>query len=146
LFDEPVNGLDPEGIVWLRDLLKNLAAEGRTVFVSSHLMGEMALTAHHLIVIGGGRLLADTTVTDFIHTHARSCVRVRTPSPERMRDALAAAGLPVRQAPDGALEVDRAEPSMIGELAARAGLVVHEVAVRSASLEEAFMRLTGERR
>ena len=87
LFDEPVNGLDPQGISWIRNLMKGLAAEGRTVFVSSHLMGEMALTADHLIVIGRGRLLADTTMQGFIEANSRSYVRIRTPEPERMRDA-----------------------------------------------------------
>jgi ABC-2 type transport system ATP-binding protein len=144
LFDEPVNGLDPEGIRWIRDLLRELAAEGRTVFVSSHLMSEMALTAEHLIVIGRGRLLADTTVAEFISANSSSHVRIRTPEPERMRDALVAAGITVRRAPDGALEVDVSEPARVGELAAANGLVVHEVTVRSASLEEAFMRLTGD--
>jgi ABC-2 type transport system ATP-binding protein len=144
LLDEPVNGLDPEGIRWMRTLMKGLAAEGRTVFVSSHLMGEMALTADHLIVIGRGRLLADTTVAEFIAANSRSWVRIRTPEPERMRDVLAAAGVGVTQDPGGALEADTGDPAVIGELAAAHGLVVHEVAVRSASLEEAFMRLTGE--
>ncbi|MEV5748984.1 ABC transporter ATP-binding protein [Actinoallomurus sp. NPDC052308] len=143
LFDEPLNGLDPEGIVWIRNLLKALAAEGRTVLVSSHLMGEMALTAEHLVVIGRGRLLADTTVAGFVAAHTRSFVRVRTPEPERMRDAIAAAGITVTRAADGTLEADGAEPATIGEIAAAKGLIVHEVAMRTASLEEAFMRLTG---
>ncbi|MEV0808514.1 ATP-binding cassette domain-containing protein [Micromonospora sp. NPDC050200] len=144
LFDEPVNGLDPEGVRWIRNLMKGLAAEGRTVFVSSHLMSEMALTAEHLIVIGRGRLLADTTVRDFIEAHARSYVRIRTPEPERMRDALTAAGIPVQQAADGALESPGAEAAKIGELAAANGLTVHEVSTQTATLEEAFMRLTGD--
>jgi ABC-2 type transport system ATP-binding protein len=144
LFDEPVNGLDPEGVLWIRNLMRGLASEGRTVFVSSHLMSEMALTAEHLIVIGRGRLLADTTVSGFIAANTRSCVRIRTPEPERMRDALAGAGVTVSLAPDGALEAEGIEPGRIGELAAAHGLVLHEVAVREASLEEAFMRLTGD--
>jgi ABC-2 type transport system ATP-binding protein len=144
LLDEPVNGLDPEGVLWIRNLMRQLAAEGRTVFVSSHLMSEMALTAEHLIVIGRGRLLADTTVAGFIAANSRSYVRIRTPEPERMRDALAGAGIAVSRAPDGALEAEGAEPARIGELAAARGLVVHEVALREASLEEAFMRLTGD--
>jgi ABC-2 type transport system ATP-binding protein len=143
LLDEPVNGLDPEGVRWIRNLMKGMAAEGRTVFVSSHLMSEMALTADHLIVIGRGRLLADTTATEFIKANSRSYVRIRTPEPQRMHDALATAGIRVTQAADGALEADAAEPAKIGELAATHGLVVHEVSVQSASLEEAFMRLTG---
>ena len=144
LFDEPVNGLDPEGIVWIRNLMRGLASEGRTVFVSSHLMSEMALTAEHLIVIGRGRLLADTTVAGFIAANTRSYVRIRTPEPERMRDVLAGAGVTVSLAPDGTVEAEGAEPATVGELAAARGLVVHEVAVREASLEEAFMRLTGD--
>ncbi|WP_184533761.1 ABC transporter ATP-binding protein [Micromonospora polyrhachis] len=144
LFDEPVNGLDPEGVLWIRHLMKGLAAEGRTVFVSSHLMSEMALTAAHLIVIGRGRLLADTTVDDFIAAHARSYVRIRTPEPERMRDVLTAAGIPVRPAADGTLESHGAEAARIGELVAAHSLIVHEVSTQSATLEEAFMRLTGD--
>jgi ABC-2 type transport system ATP-binding protein len=144
LFDEPINGLDPEGIRWLRTLLKDLAAEGRTVFVSSHLMSEMALTADHLIVIGRGRLLADTTIRDFIEANSRSFVRIRTPDPQRMRDALATAGICVEQATDGTLEAYDVAASKVGELAAAHRLTVHEVSAQSASLEEAFMRLTGE--
>ncbi|GAA0439537.1 ABC transporter ATP-binding protein [Acrocarpospora corrugata] len=142
LLDEPVNGLDPEGILWIRNLMNALAGEGRTVLVSSHLMGETALTAQHLVVIGRGRLLADTTVREFIQANSRSYVRIRTPEPELMRDALAAAGLSVKQAADGALEVDEAGPEAVGEVVAANGLTVHEVSVQSASLEEAFMRLT----
>jgi ABC-2 type transport system ATP-binding protein len=144
LLDEPVNGLDPEGILWIRNLMKGLAAEGRTVFVSSHLMSEMALTAKHLIVIGRGRLLADTTMREFIEANSRSYVRIRTPEPERMRDTLAAAGIKVKQAADGALEAYETEAAKIGELAAAHRLIVHEVSVQTASLEEAFMRLTAD--
>lgn len=144
LFDEPVNGLDPEGIRWIRTLMRGLAAEGRTVFVSSHLMSEMALTAEHLIVIGRGRLLADTTMAEFVDRGSLSYVRIRTPDAERMRDVLAAAGIRVKQAPDGALEAYETETARVGELAASNGLVVHEVSLRSASLEEAFMRLTSK--
>ncbi|MGY0056071.1 ABC transporter ATP-binding protein [Streptomyces sp. LZ34] len=144
LFDEPVNGLDPEGILWIRNLMKDLAAEGRTVFVSSHLMSEMALTAEHLIVIGRGRLLADTTVSEFIEANSRSCVVIRTPELERMRAALAGVGVRVERAADGALEAYGTRAAAVGELAAAQGLTVHEVSTRQASLEEAFMRLTGE--
>jgi ABC-2 type transport system ATP-binding protein len=143
LFDEPVNGLDPEGILWIRNLMKGLAVEGRTVFVSSHLMSEMALTAEHLIVIGRGRLLADTTVRDLIETNSQSYVRIRTPEPERLRDVLASAGISVKSAADGAIEAYHVDAARIGELTAAHGLVVHEVGVQSATLEEAFMRLTG---
>ncbi len=142
MFDEPVNGLDPEGIRWIRTMMKGLAAEGRTVFVSSHLMSEMALTAEHLVVIGQGRLLADTSMARFIAENSKSFVRVRTPEPERMRDALAGTGLEVRVAADGAFEVDGAQAADLGELAARHQLVLHELSPQYASLEEAFMRLT----
>ncbi|GAA3126996.1 ABC transporter ATP-binding protein [Streptosporangium carneum] len=144
LFDEPVNGLDPEGVLWIRNLLKGLAAEGRTVFVSSHLMSETALTAEHLVVIGRGRLLADTTVSRFVEANSRSYVRIRTPEPERMRDVLAAAGIQVEETRDGALEAYGTEAARLGELAAVNGLTVHEVSTQRASLEEAFMRLTGD--
>ncbi|MEE1757151.1 ABC transporter ATP-binding protein [Streptomyces sp. SP18CS02] len=142
MFDEPVNGLDPEGIHWIRNLMKSLAAEGRTIFVSSHLMSEMALTADHLIVIGQGRLLADTSMTDFIRRNSRSCVRLRSPQHERLRDVLRAEGLPVTEADGGALEIDGARTEEIGELAGRHGLVLHELSAQRASLEEAFMRMT----
>ncbi|GLW08431.1 ABC transporter ATP-binding protein [Microtetraspora sp. NBRC 13810] len=144
LLDEPVNGLDPEGVLWIRNLLKGLAAEGRTVFVSSHLMSEMALTAEHLIVIGRGRLLADTTVREFVESGSRSHVLIRTPDPARMRETLAAAGIPTEQTPDGALAAHGTEPARIGELAAAHGLTVHEITTRPASLEEAFLRLVGD--
>ncbi|OKH94304.1 ABC transporter ATP-binding protein [Streptomyces uncialis] len=142
LFDEPVNGLDPEGIRWIRDLMKELAGEGRTVFVSSHLMSEMALTAEHLIVIGRGRLLADTGMKEFIARNSLTFVRVRTPEPDRMHQVLTERGITVTRAADGALEAVGDQAATIGELAARQGLTVHEVSVQSASLEDAFMRLT----
>ncbi|MER6996324.1 ATP-binding cassette domain-containing protein [Streptomyces sp. NPDC000410] len=143
LLDEPVNGLDPEGILWIRRLMKHLAAEGRTVLVSSHLMSEAALTVDHLVVIGRGRLLADTGTAEFIDRHTRPRVRVRTPEPERLRDVLADAGIRVEQGDDGSLEAAGTGPERIGELVAAHGVTVHEVARRTASLEEAFMRLTG---
>ncbi|MFI1391538.1 ABC transporter ATP-binding protein [Streptomyces griseoaurantiacus] len=144
MFDEPVNGLDPEGIHWIRTLMKSLASQGRTVFVSSHLMSEMALTADHLVVIGQGRLLADTTMADFIARNSRAFVRVRSPQYEQLRDALHQAGITVVEAGGGALEVDGDMAEPIGELAARHHLVLHELSPRQASLEEAFMRLTAE--
>ncbi|WP_406725431.1 ABC transporter ATP-binding protein [Streptomyces sp. GD-15H] len=144
MFDEPVNGLDPEGIHWIRTLMKTLAAQGRTVFVSSHLMSEMALTADHLVVIGQGRLLADTSMADFITRHSRSYVRVRCPQRERLLDVLHEAGLTVVESGDGVLEVDGAKAERIGELAAAHRLVLHELSPQRASLEEAFMRLTAE--
>ncbi|GLX54519.1 ABC transporter ATP-binding protein [Streptomyces hygroscopicus subsp. hygroscopicus] len=142
MFDEPVNGLDPEGIHWIRNLMKSLAAQGRTVFVSSHLMSEMAQTADHLVVIGQGRLLADTSMAEFVRRHARSYARVRSPQPERLLDALHEAGITVVPAADGALEAEGDKAERIGELAARHGIVLHELSPRQASLEEAFMRLT----
>ncbi|MGW5351958.1 ABC transporter ATP-binding protein [Streptomyces sp. NPDC004031] len=144
MFDEPVNGLDPEGIHWIRNLMKGLAAQGRTVFVSSHLMSEMALTAEHLIVIGRGRLLADTSMADFIERNSRSYVRMRTPQPERLKDLLAEAGIAATTAADGAFEVTGAESAQLGELAAKHQLVLHELSPQRASLEEAFMQLTAE--
>jgi ABC-2 type transport system ATP-binding protein len=143
MFDEPVNGLDPEGIHWIRTLMQRLAAEGRTVFVSSHLMSEMALTAEHLIVIGQGRLLADLSMADFIRQNSRSYVRVRTPERERFLDVLRSANLTAMETGD-ALELDGVGAPQVGELAARHGLVLHELSPQQASLEEAFMRLTAE--
>ncbi|MEU1041622.1 ATP-binding cassette domain-containing protein [Streptomyces sp. NPDC005551] len=144
MFDEPVNGLDPEGIHWIRTLMKSLAAQGRTVFVSSHLMSEMALTADHLVVIGQGRLLADTSMADFIAQNSRSYVRLRSPQHERLLDVLHRAGIAALQVGDGTLEVDGVRSEEIGELAARHQLVLHELSPQRASLEEAFMQLTAE--
>lgn len=142
MFDEPVNGLDPEGIHWIRNLMKQLAAEGRTIFVSSHLMSEMALTADHLIVIGQGRLLADTSMAAFIQENSRSCVRLRSPQRERLLDVLVTAGFTPVETGGGALEVDGASTERLGELAAAHGVTLHELSARRASLEEAFMRMT----
>ncbi|WP_069466304.1 ABC transporter ATP-binding protein [Actinacidiphila rubida] len=144
MFDEPVNGLDPEGIHWIRNLMKGLAAQGRTVFVSSHLMSEMALTAEHLIVIGRGRLLADTSMADFIEKNSRSFVRMRSPQPERLKDVLAAAGHTVVTTSDGAFEIQDADAADLGTLAAQHQVVLHELSPQRASLEEAFMQLTAE--
>ncbi|CAM5416103.1 ABC transporter ATP-binding protein OS=Streptomyces tendae OX=1932 GN=GUR47_13905 PE=4 SV=1 [Streptomyces tendae] len=144
MFDEPVNGLDPEGIHWIRNLMKTLASQGRTVFVSSHLMSEMALTADHLVVIGQGRLLADTSMAEFIAENSRSYVRIRTPQREQLLDALHDAGVPVAEAAEGVLEVDGDKSEAVGELAARQQIVLHELSPQRASLEEAFMQLTAE--
>ncbi|WP_047467215.1 ABC transporter ATP-binding protein [Streptomyces sp. M10] len=144
MFDEPVNGLDPEGIHWIRNLMKSLAHQGRTVFVSSHLMSEMALTAEHLVVIGQGRLMADTSMADFIRENSRSYVTLRSPERERLLDVLHAAGVAAADGPDGAVEVDGVGAPELGELAARERLVLHELSPRQASLEEAFMQLTAE--
>jgi ABC-2 type transport system ATP-binding protein len=144
LLDEPVNGLDPEGIRWIRGLVRQLAEQGRTILVSSHLMSEMAVTASHLVVIGRGRLLADTTIEDFIARNSRSFVRIRTPEQERLRDVLTAAGVEAQPGPDGAVEVTGASLEQVGELVGRHQVTVHEVSMQSASLEEAFMRLTAD--
>ncbi|NUK10996.1 ATP-binding cassette domain-containing protein [Streptomyces lunaelactis] len=142
MFDEPVNGLDPEGIHWIRNLMKTLASEGRTIFVSSHLMSEMALTADHLIVIGQGRLLADTSMADFIHENSRSFVRLRSPQQERLRDVLHGEGFVPVESGNGVIEVDNATTEQLGELAAQHQLVLHELSSQRASLEEAFMQMT----
>ncbi|BAG18971.1 ABC transporter ATP-binding protein [Streptomyces griseus] len=142
MFDEPVNGLDPEGIHWIRNLMKALAAEGRTIFVSSHLMSEMALTADHLIVIGQGKLLADTSMADFIHENSRSYARLRSPQQERLRDVLHQEGFTAVETAGGVLEIDGATTEELGELAARHQVVLHELSSQRASLEEAFMQMT----
>lgn len=145
MFDEPVNGLDPEGILWIRNLMKGLAAEGRTIFVSSHLMSEMALTADHLVVIGQGKLLADLSMADFIHQNSRSYVRLRSPQQERLKDVLHEAGIAAVSVPaSGTLEIDGVGPERLGELAAEHRIVLHELSPQRASLEEAFMRMTAD--
>ncbi|MCX4746719.1 ABC transporter ATP-binding protein [Kitasatospora sp. NBC_01287] len=144
MFDEPVNGLDPEGILWIRNLMKRLAAEGRTVFVSSHLMSEMALTAEHLVVIGRGKLLADLPMAEFIERNSRSVVRLRTPHPEQLLDALAGQSITVDRRPDGSLEVAGGDPARLGDLAAAHGVTLHELSLQRASLEEAFMQMTAD--
>jgi ABC-2 type transport system ATP-binding protein len=142
LFDEPVNGLDPEGIRWVRDLLKSLAAEGRTVFVSSHLISEMALTADRFIVIGRGRLIAETTVAEFTARSGGASVKLLTPDAREFAAVLLEAGAQVTSTDPGALTVTGLEASEIGDLAADNGLRVHELSPLSASLEDAFMELT----
>jgi ABC-2 type transport system ATP-binding protein len=142
MLDEPVNGLDPEGIHWMRNLLKRLAAEGRTVFVSSHLMSEMALTADHLIVIGRGRLIADVAVGEFIQGAGRNVVRVRSPQATELRELLLGPDVAVTVVEDGALEVSGLTAAQIGDLAAERSLPLHELTPQQASLEEAFMELT----
>jgi ABC-2 type transport system ATP-binding protein len=141
LFDEPVNGLDPEGIQWVRELLRMLAKQGRTVFVSSHLMSEMAQTADHVIVIGKGRLLEDADIATMV-AKAGTSVLVRSPDLERLEPALQQAGGVTHRDGDGALVVTELEAPQIGELAASHGLVLHELSPQRASLEEAFMALT----
>jgi ABC-2 type transport system ATP-binding protein len=142
MFDEPVNGLDPEGIVWIRNLLRGFAAEGRTVFVSSHLMSEMALTADHLLVIGRGKLIADATVDEIVAGSA-SWVRVRTPRSYELLALLEQHDATVK-VDDDALEVRGLEAANIGELAAAHGIALHELTPERASLEEAYFDLTEE--
>ncbi len=142
LFDEPVNGLDPEGIVWARKLMQALAAQGRTVFVSSHLMSEMALTASHVIVIGRGRLIADSSVQDIVRGSSRTSVRLRSPHAELVVPRLQEAGASVESSDDGSLMVTGLEAAQVGDVALQAGAAVHELTTVQASLEEAFMELT----
>ncbi len=144
VLDEPVNGLDPEGIRWVRTLARQLAEEGRTVFVSSHLMSEMALTADHLLVIGRGRILADCSTPEFIADHAASFVRVRTPQPGEVADLLRAQGLDVTVHEDDELRVQGLDAPAIGELVGKSGLLLHELTLVRSSLEDAFMTLTAD--
>ncbi|MFJ9265158.1 ABC transporter ATP-binding protein [Streptomyces bacillaris] len=142
ILDEPVNGLDTEGIRWIRELMKSLAAQGRTVFLSSHLMSEMELTADHLIVIGQGRLIADTTMRDFIETNSRAHTLVRSPEPDRLRALLEAAGARVRPAATGGWRVDGPDAATIGDLARDHGLALHELRSTHSSLEEVYTALS----
>jgi ABC-2 type transport system ATP-binding protein len=142
VLDEPVNGLDPEGIRWVRELLRGLAAEGRTVFVSSHLMSEMEDTADHLVVLGRGRLLADLPMADLLGAHA--VVRVRTPRAVQLGPALERAGGQVAVEPDGALRVAGIDAAEVGDLAFRVGVPVHELTRLTVSLEAAYLALTGD--
>jgi ABC-2 type transport system ATP-binding protein len=142
LFDEPVNGLDPDGILWIRTLMRSLAAEGRTVLVSSHLMSEMALTADHLLVIGEGRLLADTPLDELIARDAGDRVEVRAVEWPRLAAELREAGAEVAPEPDGTLLVTGVGSAAIGELAAARGHVLHQLRDVTSSLEEAYFRLT----
>jgi ABC-2 type transport system ATP-binding protein len=159
LLDEPVNGLDPEGVLWIRNLMKHLAGEGRTILVSSHLMNEMAVTADHLIVIGRGQLLADAATEEVIARSSGQSVRVRTPDPQRMTELIAAEGGTAIPAANGAenggaqavttagdqapvLTVTGLPAARIGELAASAGVVLHELTPQLATLEDAFLELT----
>jgi len=153
ILDEPVNGLDPEGVLWIRNLMKSLAAAGKTIFVSSHLMSEMAQTADHLVVIGRGQLIADESVDAFIARSSERSVLVRTPQPAQLAKELEREAVPgngadpqapvtVTPAADGSLVVRGMEAAEIGEKAAAARVVLHELTPQRASLEEAFMELT----
>jgi ABC-2 type transport system ATP-binding protein len=143
MLDEPVNGLDPEGIRWIRDLLKQFAVEGRTVFVSSHLMSEMALTAEHLIVMGRGRLIADLSVEALLARSVSSVV-VHTPQVEQLRPLLLGAGVTVQALPDGTLDITGLTAQEIGTRAGAAGITLYELTTHRASLEDTFMSLTSD--
>ncbi|MBM7462839.1 ABC transporter ATP-binding protein [Microbacterium dextranolyticum] len=142
ILDEPVNGLDPEGVRWVRELVRHLAAEGRTVLLSSHLMSEMSQTADHVIVLGRGRVLADASLADLVHAWTRSEVLVRTPRAADLAAALGAADVTVGDAGGGALVVAGLPASRIGDIAADRGIPLHELTPRTGSLEEAYMALT----
>jgi ABC-2 type transport system ATP-binding protein len=145
MFDEPVNGLDPEGILWIRNLMRSLAAEGRAVFVSSHLMSEMENTADHVLVIGRGRLIADCSMAEFIARSSGLSVRVRTPQPDALARAVAAAGgeaAGVHDGEAGELEVSGLTEARIGDIAFARGVRLHHLSPSRASLEQAFMELT----
>lgn len=142
ILDEPVNGLDLDGIRWIRGLLRDLAAEGRTVFLSSHLMSEMSLVAHHVIVIGHGRILRDQPMAQLIAESATNRVRVRSPEASRLATALAGEAVTIRRLDDTVLEIEGASSEEIGTRAGREGVVLHELSVQGASLEEAYLALT----
>ena len=142
MFDEPINGLDPDGIVWIRNLMKSLAAQGRTVFLSSHLMSEMAQTADHLLVIARGRIIADTSTDEFINHNSAPSVRVRALQPTDLAAALTRRGALVERCPDGAMIVTGLDSAAIGGAASANDITLLELAVHGASLEEAFFELT----
>jgi ABC-2 type transport system ATP-binding protein len=142
ILDEPVNGLDPEGVRWVRTLLRDLAAEGRTVFLSSHLMSELAVTADHVIVVGKGRLIADADVAGLLAGASGTAVRVRSPEAPQLRQLLAGPGITVTEAQAGVLLVRGLDPARIGAIARRHHLAIHELALEQASLEDAFMEMT----
>lgn len=142
MFDEPVNGLDPEGVAWIRAMLTSLAAQGRTVFLSSHLMSEMALTADRLVVIGRGRLIAETSVADFLAGGAENYIRVRSAEPDALAALLTGRGATVGREPDGALRVTGATADEIGETARARGFGLLELTPRQMSLEQRYMEMT----
>ncbi|GAA2816068.1 ABC transporter ATP-binding protein [Saccharopolyspora taberi] len=144
LFDEPVNGLDPEGIHWIRRFMQGLAAEGRTVLVSSHLLSEMSLTAEELIVIGRGELIAQCSTDEFVEGASNASVRVRSPQAQELRQLLTGQEFVVQQPDRETLLVGDAGSEQVGEIAARNGIVLHELSLQRGSLEEAFMQLTSQ--
>ncbi|MBZ4486185.1 ATP-binding cassette domain-containing protein [Microbacterium sp. cx-55] len=144
ILDEPVNGLDPEGVRWVREFVRYLAAEGRTVLLSSHLMSEMAITADHIIVLGRGKVLADAPVGDLVRDWTRSAVRVRTPRLDELAAALSSDDIDITRIDPGLADVTGVSAEQIGDTAARLGLPIHELTPQSGSLEEAYLALTGE--
>ncbi len=144
LFDEPVNGLDPEGILWIRQFMQGLAAEGRTVLVSSHLLSEMAVTAQDLVVIGRGRLISQSSTTEFVERSTENTVLVRSPHADKLGAMLVDKGFTVREDSDRSLTVSGATSDEIGDIAASGGVVLHELSPQRGSLEQAFMQLTGD--
>ncbi len=144
ILDEPVNGLDPEGIRWIRNLLKGLASEGRTVFLSSHLMNEMAITADHVIVVGRGRLIADVSMAEFVRGASSNAVRVRSPEATRLADLLAGPDIVVTPLEDEGMRVTGLTTAATGDLARDHGLAIYELSTENASLEEAFMEMTAD--
>jgi len=142
MFDEPINGLDPDGILWIRNLMKSLAAQGRTVFLSSHLMSEMAQTADHLLVIARGRIIADASTDEFVNRNSAPSVRVRAQQPADLAAALTRRGARVERCPDGAMIVTGLDSAAVGGAASAHDITLLELAVHGASLEEAFFELT----
>jgi len=142
ILDEPVNGLDPDGVLWVRNLVRSLAAEGRTIFLSSHLMSEMALTADHLIVLGRGSIIADAPIAEILAAASGASVTLRSPQASALATALAAPGVTITATGVDALTIAGLTAAEVGESAARAGLVLHELSPGSASLEQAYMQLT----
>ena len=142
ILDEPVNGLDPEGVMWVRQLARHLASEGRTIFLSSHLMSEMALTADHLIVLGRGRIIADAPVADILATSTRTAVKLRSPRADQLAQLLQGADVTITTTEHDALTITGLTAPVIGEAAAQAGIPLHELTPVGASLEEAYMELT----
>jgi ABC-2 type transport system ATP-binding protein len=144
LFDEPVNGLDPEGILWIRQFMQGLAADGRTVLVSSHLLSEMAVTAQDLVVIGRGKLISQSSTTEFVERSTENTVKVRSPHADKLGAMLVDKGFTVSEEGDGSFVVAGVTSDEIGDIAAASGVVLHELSPQRGSLEQAFMQLTGD--
>ncbi|KAF2419302.1 ATP-binding cassette domain-containing protein [Microbacterium sp. B35-30] len=144
ILDEPVNGLDPEGVLWVRRFVRHAASEGKTVLLSSHLMSEMALTADHIIVLGRGRVLADAPVDELVRQWTRATVRIRTPRAVELARLVAGDGVTVTHLADGVMDVEGAAAHDIGDLALAHGIVLHELTPASGTLEDAYLRLTGD--